>query len=122
MSHTPGPWKSVQVGNTKVSQAIIAESETSFTLVATARPQPSERLGKQEDNARLIAAAPDLLGAGERLSRASSTLFAWDLYSRDEFYEMYPDMVDLAHGDMTEEYHQAQKQWETAIAKARGEP
>jgi hypothetical protein len=67
MSHTPGPWKSVQVGNTKVSQAIIAESETSFTLVATARPQPSERLGKQEDNARLIAAAPDLLKDCEEL-------------------------------------------------------
>lgn len=74
MAHTPGPWKAVRVGNTKVTQAIIAERENHFHLVATARPLGVSSAGCQEDNARLIAAAPDLL---ELCEQAYQELTNW---------------------------------------------
>lgn len=68
--HTPGPWtfsRSDQFGDARfyVAQADGAPYTPHYSDVATliAETVPSERVSIQEANARLIAAAPELLEA-----------------------------------------------------------
>lgn len=108
MTHTPGPWKAVKVGNTKVTQAVIADTQYGFHLIATTHPIPIENTGRQEENARLIAAAPELLEALEAIRREPQGCPMCDagvLRNKDKNH--WPDCP----------YEMAR----AAIAKARGE-
>ena len=61
MPHTPGPWE-------KISTSIYAGTDGACTeIVHGVRPQGKEREEERDANARLIAAAPDLLAAAESL-------------------------------------------------------
>lgn len=59
MKHTPGPW---EVGSTIESdtQAIIHDGDSVLAILTTIPPNPA--------NARLIAAAPDLLEALRKMA------------------------------------------------------
>src|SRR5438105_6090577 len=62
-AHTPGPWRIVESGSTRDIRSCEAAPRT---IAALFRPFPY-LMGEQENeaNARLIAAAPDLLAACE---------------------------------------------------------
>ena len=89
MTHTPGPWFSIATSNIGHNAVVDADG---FTICD---PSP---MGK--GNARLIAAAPDMLAALEKLSRA---------FDLDEYDE------DRAHAEAC-----AMREARDAIAKARG--
>jgi methionine synthase II (cobalamin-independent) len=80
--HTPGPWtysrSAVQYGDWRfyVAQAEGAPYTPHYSDVATliAETVNDERRSIQEANARLIAAAPDLLEALKRLMGGTTTL------------------------------------------------
>ena len=79
--HTPGPWafsQSSQYGDTRfyVAQADGAPYTPHYSDVATliAETVNDERRSIQEANARLIAAAPELLEALKRIEFAFSPL------------------------------------------------
>jgi hypothetical protein len=58
VSHTPGPWTfdAHPIGNNGISHAVYDESAAALPIAGVSR-----LLGAGEANARLIAAAPDLL-------------------------------------------------------------
>ena len=65
--HTPGPWRAPLIGGDHGTTGIIWADEPHGGVVATVsrtvqHPDPAE----QTANARLIAAAPDMLAALER--------------------------------------------------------
>ncbi|MCD8349104.1 MAG: hypothetical protein LUC93_00645 [Planctomycetaceae bacterium] len=68
--HTPGPWEIIPVGDGLVKMAIGHKGVSILTVVGE-DVTPFGAVFKEED-ARLIAAAPDLLGACEKLVWASS--------------------------------------------------
>ena len=101
--HTPGPWwkmrrESLHMGMTTIYVGNHAE------MVATI-PQ-GHSLRRANHNARLIAAAPDLLAA---LEETTDTL------------ESLCNDLEMLAGGMALENLQAIKQGKAAIAKARGE-
>lgn len=59
--HTPGPWNSIAYGKTTKGEIIIAGGKEFSNLLAEVYKQKNE--DSQEANARLIAAAPELLEA-----------------------------------------------------------
>ena len=61
--HTPGPWAIESGGD------IIQDAEPCFPLVAHCFDTPGFADGEAEANARLMAAAPDLLAALRQLTR-----------------------------------------------------
>lgn len=63
--HTPGPWK-------KENGNVLIPVYPGDAGVETLRPILESRVGEAEANARLIAAAPDLLEALETLLAAAS--------------------------------------------------
>jgi len=106
--HTPGPWtysRSEQRGHWRfyVAQADGARYTPHYSDVATliAETVSDERRSIQEANARLIAAAPDLL---EALKDVCTQLLGWGVSTDPE----HPDRVALRNA-------------ESAIAKATGE-
>lgn len=89
--HTPGPWKFSrwdQFGDARfyISQQECAPYTPNYSDVATLIAEtPSGELVKiQEANARLIAAAPDLLEALKELSRSFIGTYSDDQRSDDE--------------------------------------
>lgn len=68
MSHTPGPWNLAKSRSGETFGAIYSKTE----LVATTGYQVSVGSTEDEDNARLIAAAPDLAEACAVVSKALS--------------------------------------------------
>lgn len=63
--HTPGPWEARTVP-TRV--AVFAESGRVATMAVTRTAEP-HKLARAEANARLIAAAPDLLAFADMVAR-----------------------------------------------------
>ncbi len=64
MAHTPGPWHAANANEPKILHAFVISNDDGFGIIATVnlhrgKDAPSEG----ESNARLIAAAPDLLAA-----------------------------------------------------------
>lgn len=76
LSPTPGPWRvmpSFWNGGSSRAEGpgiFAVEDEATGTVVCDRRTPWPERAAEMEANARLIAAAPDLLAAVERLLRA----------------------------------------------------
>jgi hypothetical protein len=107
MKHTPGPWAvhstTWEEGGNLV-QPIIAESDkmAGQRLIALVRLS-APRLKDGAANACLIAAAPDLLEAGEKLLKQ---------------VDAYLDYV--SSGDPDKEMEEAADDLKAAIAKARG--
>jgi hypothetical protein len=110
--HTPGPWSLETVPTTAGSCHKIGPFPSAGVrpVVHACVYADGIRLGLDEqspvavellDNARLIAAAPDLLSALDRLTRAASCAAGTDF--------------------MGDEYHESIEQASKAIAKARGE-
>ena len=98
-AHTPGPWKVVR--HPRIAHV---DSETSVGSGANGMASVAWLTGGrvgQEANARLIAAAPDLLAALEALVLAAPDSDAWSVAATREL---------RAARDLAEE----------AIAKARG--
>ena len=60
--HTPGPWVQVMQAT---GREVIADYQATFGGIATVHPMPND--WETDANARLIAAAPDLLAACEGL-------------------------------------------------------
>lgn len=70
--HTPGPWINCQaVGQRLSSRRIISDSNKISTVVADVPDYGKTSASERHANARLIAAAPDLL---EALTRAEDYL------------------------------------------------
>lgn len=107
MSHTKGPWRVSREGTLVMG----GENEPGERILIArahygARPDPS---GEQaEANARLIAAAPELLQALERLTRAVQDVAG-------------PEPSESRYGSLWAELRAEAKEAEAAIAKARGE-
>lgn len=90
MSHTPGPWSSSQVGYTNDGNAIIVTGEPGSDdrkPVAHALCQSKYKRGEgwkakcteRDENANIIAAAPDMLAALENLENDDGSIpdHAW---------------------------------------------
>lgn len=60
MAHTPGPWREIRRG---MGQSIIAADGMAVANTGNSKRYPAEKAA----NARLLAAAPDLLSACEGL-------------------------------------------------------
>lgn len=88
--HTPGPW-STEVDRKKALEINIVSGNRPFVATAWPANHPDK---EQEANARLIAAAPDLLKALEELLEVT------------DFHELYGSRTEAARA---------------AIAKATGE-
>jgi len=113
MSYTKGPWKVIEA-RTGIKAKIISEN-TGYCVAEAYHSDSVKRLFSQlwkeaEDNARLIAAAPELLEALELCSKALSDIINaadnGEAYSAKELYDSF--MSD---------YNKAFE----AIAKAKGE-
>ena len=103
--HTPGPWlinrESEDVIEGKLSiESVNAETQLSYFIAQV------DECKSQEANARLIAAAPELLEACE-------TLFRW--LAAEDNHNLMPDFYErIALCNL------AQEQARAAIAKAKG--
>lgn len=114
MAHTPGPWMVAEnlYGNT-ASYEVYTHTESKsgkggYTRICQITPKD------QKANARLIAAAPELLEALEASRKAINTLDedALGMETREDGHggiNYWPFKVELLH------------QIDTAIAKAKGE-
>src|SRR5690242_3137460 len=61
-AHTPGPWKHVRIGHWTIREAVWSADHGTVCTIPNAQP-----IVMREANARLIAAAPALLEALEKL-------------------------------------------------------
>jgi len=93
--HTPGPWTTNRTSDTSEGRSI-GTAKGSIALLTEDRYTASE----QTANARIIAAAPDLLAAAERVAR----LMEWK--------DTPSSMVEI---------DAVKAQLRSAIARARGE-
>ena len=64
-AHTPGPWEPRESKTSNYLWEIVATSKRGITYVIARLAKPNQ--GEREANARLIAAAPDLLAALQAL-------------------------------------------------------
>lgn len=106
MSHTPKPWKATQDVDTRGRDTWRIDSPT-IGLMAVLTIGDKELAGEVGDNARLMVAAPDLLGACQS---AESWLGEYDTQHGD---------CDLDSQD--EGLSGLLKDIRAAIAKAKGE-
>jgi hypothetical protein len=105
MSHTPGPW-TCEEGEVLGGDGDVFIAE----IVGRGRPCAVENPNEVEANARLMAAAPDLLAAGRKMRAAMSRLAL---------------SIVLGHPvgkDIEEAVNDAQDAMIAAIAKAEGQP
>ena len=106
MSHTPGPWKAVYDRTTNDLNMFEIAEVSHLRIILESGGWPT-RQGSPEDDARLIAAAPDLLVA----LRDCVLEFEAVLRSIDD---------DAVHFD-GDEFHERLTLARAAIAKATGE-
>ena len=107
--HTPGPWINCQaVGQRLSSRRIISDSNKISTVVADVPDYGETSASERHANARLIAAAPDLL---EALRNARSFI----KNGVDLGYIRMPD------ADCPDSAHNTLPAIEAALAKARGD-
>lgn len=105
--HTPGPWRvECQNGSPTTGEWMIAGAKPGY--LAEVRDCGS---GCASANARLIAAAPELLEVCEKVSALYGRL--WDVADQDGAGFLSPESV--------KEYDEAHRMIFAAIAKAKGE-
>ena len=68
-THTPGPWS---LGRLSGERVVMADGESGLIRVADCRDPDEHAEGTERANARLIAAAPDLLAALAALREAAA--------------------------------------------------
>lgn len=69
--HTPGPWEvRIERGKHCIRPADVKQAGHTVGYAPLAKVEGDRRVGSQAENARLIAAAPDLLEALEELLSA----------------------------------------------------
>ena len=109
--HTPGPWVLGRQNKHAAAANIYACEPTILkNLIATVWRGPDESSAKKEDNARLIAAAPDMLAA---LEEAVETIRALRI-AFDAVRCLSPEQSEIHFIDQTADMR-------AAIAKAKGE-
>jgi hypothetical protein len=64
-AHTPGPWEAIQGEN---HSSVIANGDGHYVICSTREPIEGARAREHLANARLIAAAPELLEVLERIA------------------------------------------------------
>lgn len=75
-THTPGPWRQEPYRNSQMlSLTIVAGEGNEYWEVATAIGWGGDRHTQSDGNARLIAAAPELLAALQDVSSAYQEMF-----------------------------------------------
>ena len=109
--HTPGPWEIRMVTNWC---GIARVGYHPHADVCSAKTKDEPWTETDEANARLIAAAPDLLAALVRLEEVGRIAYAGSYCGPQEWPEQ-------DRGKMRQEYCRAAEQANAAIAKARGE-
>lgn len=107
--HTPGPWH-VVTGDGH-DRRVMAANDPGPVAIAF-RPSEATLVSEAQANARLIAAAPDLLALAERID-------AWEgrLLMEGEWGAGLPRFTQSLY----DEWMELQAQRNAAIAKARGE-
>jgi hypothetical protein len=73
-AHTPGPWSNERIWDTPASRI---HARVHGVPVALAEAFTMRGAGEKEANARLIAAAPELLAACKALHQAIDVMLAW---------------------------------------------
>jgi len=101
--HTPGPWDAITSDGR--NYRIIGGEEAGYVAIVEAIFQPRQNAA----NARLIAAAPDLL---EACKAASAVLTG--------FYNAVADSIGEWESDGSRPLYKAEKILRAAIAKAEG--
>lgn len=109
MKHTPGPWEFVPSRTVRHSYPIGCETHYGGEVISGVTtlahcPIGGPHIANWENNARLIAAAPDLLEACKRALPALESAIPWAVGQTMEERHNNPIMVQLR----------------TAIAKATG--
>ena len=84
MKHTPAPWKMDLVNRSGMFDIYVPN-----TGIAKVKIQSSERYGESEANARLIAAAPELLKALKWIEICSSQIRT--THSEAEWNKLMPE-------------------------------
>ena len=69
--HTPGPWRIGDAGNTIFGPKMV---DGSLAVMVASISRPGRDLDAKHANARLIAAAPELLAELQRLYEAARTM------------------------------------------------
>ena len=112
--HTPGPWFAVA----DKGQTIIRTSRSSaaFSPLAIVKGDKRDTLKDQEANARLIAAAPDLLEALEALADSAPSACCVDFHHKPGDYHDADESCPAL-----DRYEAACLSARAAIARARGE-
>ena len=106
--HTPGPW-GLALG--ELMGASVTAENGDRIIAEVVYPYETTGWGPEDEaNARLLAAAPDLLAALEELKRTIKQL---DSYPGTRYVGGVP-------AGMIEAVHRAAEQADAAIAKARG--
>ena len=102
MSHTPGPWKAVYDRTTNDLNMFEIAEVSHLRIILESGGWPTQP-GSPEDDARLIAAAPDLLQELRNIAAANWRSWPDDMNTADDFAEW------------------AQNRARAAVAKATGE-
>lgn len=106
MKHTPGPWRAHQCEGIECAWSVKSESRPQWHYICWTRENRDFREESIEADARLIAAAPDLLAALEGM-----------IESYDLAYENSPEIVQ----DSTLRGYFDIDAARAALAKAKGE-
>lgn len=106
-AHTPGPWRVNKKVNTSVEQATAPQG---MVLICQCEDPDGARTNKEDEaNARLIAAAPELLAAVEEAK--AQIEFIWQNY--------FP--IAYKNGNVDKSSLMVINQCNEAIQKAKGE-
>ena len=127
MPYTQGPWRvargQCQSGK-KNFPLVIHETKPGSIVhdfICTLGAEQWVSMDRQEEreaNARLIAAAPEMLKALKRLAYIAKVKRDYDKLRIPVFRELYPDFANYSEADLNHEYFEAYTQADATIAEA----
>lgn len=80
--HTPGPW---ELNITAVEHGVFVNAKHAGYTTIIAKVYPAALMADQSANARLIAAAPELLGALKLAMKLGCNCWNWGEYGHQEY-------------------------------------